>query len=485
VITGKRSATRAGSEYYKRSARYFRRQNRATSQAVCVPSILGPNTAVIAALCAGPRRRANLQMLFHERILQSLRKNDAAGVTTDWQLPNLKPGKGLQIGKGRARRGICVALNPAFPFVAEVRKLATSIAKTYDVTIDGDLHPHKLADLPSNPDVDIYRLCGSAVKTKTLLTLECLRGSARSHTLYHCVPDKPLSGVKGMVRSLVALGIVTNVDGTVAFAATPWRSDLRRLLRAFLAHEPQFVAAVRREQRQKNERTRGYQRYGLFGKNAAVRLLSTLSAHGPLTRSKLEARAGLGTDWQLLERLAGMGIVTRTGKQRLSRYALNAAHPLYAPLRRYFLALQGLTLRSAPRETVATRLPKYSAETLFGTQLQLDVLVMLYLSGDDGIDGSDLRRLLPQHNTTNMRHKLWDFIRWGLAIEDDPDYGVIRYRLNREFPNLEPLTKLLDAVLAMYPHYERAYGLRETLWPVNRATRERNRARSRVSMNRL
>jgi hypothetical protein len=320
----------------------------------------------------------------------------------------------------------------------------------------------------------------SAVKTKTLLTLECLRGSARSHTLYHCVPDEPLSGVKGMVRSLVALGIVTNVDGAVAFAATPWRSDLRRLLRAFLQHDPQFVAAVQREQRQKKERTAGYQRYGLFGKPATARLLSTLSAYGPLTRSKLEARAGLGTDWQLLERLTAMGIVTRTGKQRLSRYALNAAHPLYAPLRRYFLALQGLTLRSAPRETVATRLPKYSAETLFGTQLQLDVLVMLYLSGDDGIDGSDLHRLLPQHNATNMRHKVWDFIRWGLAIEDDPDYGVIRYRLNKEFPHLTTLRKLLDGVLAMYPHYQKAHALRESLWPKFRAARERNRKSTRL-----
>jgi hypothetical protein len=63
---------------------------------------------------------------------------------------------------------------------------------------------------------------------------------------------------------------------------------------------------------------------------------------------------------------------------------------------------------------------------LFGTQLQLNVLIMLYLSGGDGVDGADLRRLLCQHDQRNMREKLWDFCAWDIAIEDQMDYGMIR-----------------------------------------------------------
>jgi|SRR5580692_41416 hypothetical protein len=106
---------------------------------------------------------------------------------------------------------------------------------------------------------------------------------------------------------------------------------------------------------------------------------------------------------------------------------------------------------------------------------QLDVLVMVYLSGNDGIDGADLRRLLPQHNPRNMRDKLWDFCAWEIAIEDEMEFGMIRYRLNAEFPQCEALTALLDAVMEMCPNYQRAYALWEDLWPERRATRERNR----------
>lgn len=483
MIKGKRSASAAGSQLYQQSARFFRRQNRKHGAAITVPSVLGPNTAVIAALAHGPLRRANLQMRFQERILQSARKLDAAGLTTSWQLPNLKPGKGVTIGKGRARRGICVAINPAFPLANDVQRLARRIAETYDIAIADDLHPGEAEPVPAHEPIDMYRLCGSAVKTKTLLTLECLRGRTRSHTLFHGVPDEPLSGVKGMVRSLVALGIVTNVDGEVRFAATPWRNELRKLLRAFLDREPAFGVVVRKQAAQKKQRTKGYQRYGLFGKNAALRLLCNLAASGPLARSKLEARASLGTSWHLYERFANMGILTRAGSQRRSRYALNAAHPLYTPLVRYFLELQGLE-KPAATDEVRTPNPSFSAERLFGTQLQLDVLVMLYLADDDGIDGADLRRLLPQHNQRNMREKLWDFCAWDVAVEDEMDFGMIRYRLNKAFPQYRALTAILAAVVKMYPNYQRAYALREYLWPEYRASREQNRSKRPQSQTR-
>jgi hypothetical protein len=474
-------ATKQKSDQYRRSSRYFRRQNRAASKAVCVPSILGPNTALLAALAYGPLRRANLQMRFHERILQSVEKLDAAGLTTSWQLPNLKVGTGIKIGKGRARRGMCAALNPAFPLGPQVQKLAQRIAEAYEMAIDSDVSSEEAALLPHDEQTDVYRLCGSAIKTKTLLALELLRGRTRTHTLYHSVPDESIDCVKGIVRSLMRLGIVTIGDGDVRFADTPWRRELRALLRALLAYDPAFAEASRLKLAQKRRLTKGYHRHGLFGKNAAQRYLCELAVHGPLSRSKIAGRAKLSGDWQLIERFTKMGILTRTGASRGSKYALNAAHPLYKPLRRYLLQLQGLPVTLTSQEEVATPGPSFSVDTLFGTQLQLDVLVMVYLSGSEGIDGADLRRLLPQHNQRNMRDKLWDFCAWEIAIEDEMDFGMIRYRLNAEFPQYEALTALLDAVGEMYPNYQRAYALREELWPERRATRERNRdARNRL-----
>jgi hypothetical protein len=107
------------------------------------------------------------------------------------------------------------------------------------------------------------------------------------------------------------------------------------------------------------------------------------------------------------------------------------------------------------------------------------VLIMLCMSGGNGLDDADLRRLLPQHDQRNMREKLWDFCAWGIAIEDQMDYGMIRYRLNPQLPYYKPLTTLLEAVVSMYPGYRRAYALRERLWPERRATRERNRSGKR------
>jgi hypothetical protein len=415
-------------------------------------------------------------MRFHERILQSIVNLDDAGLTTSWQLPNLKPGKAIKIGKGRARRGICVALNPGFPLAPYVQKAARGIAEAYDIVLESDVRPEEKVPL-AHDRIDMYRLCGSAIRTKTLLALEMLRGQARTHTLYHSVPDEGYEAVKSVVSSLVRLRILRVADGNVRFADTAWRGKLRSLLRAFLTYDPRFAEAIRVRLAFKRGLSERHHRYGLFGKNAAQRYLCALAVHGPLPRSKVAAHAQVSGDWQHIERLTKMGVLTRTGDVRSSRYALNAAHPLYRPLREYLVELQGGSASSIGYDDVARPDRSFSTATLFGTQLQLDVLIMLYLSGGEGVDGADLRRLLPQHNQRNMREKLWDFCAWGIAVEDEMDYGMIRYRLNPQLPHYKPFTALLEAVVNMYPGYRHAYALRERLWPKYRATRERNRLR--------
>lgn len=64
------------------------------------------------------------------------------------------------------------------------------------------------------------------------------------------------------------------------------------------------------------------------------------SANSPLSRSKLEARGLLGRRWELLDRLTTMGVLTRAGTQRQSRYPL-AVHQLHKSLLRYFSGFKG------------------------------------------------------------------------------------------------------------------------------------------------
>lgn len=102
---------------------------------------------------------------------------------------------------------------------------------------------------------------------------------------------------------------------------------------------------------------------------------------------------------------------------------------------------------------------------------------MLNLANKDGIDGSDLKRLLPQHTVRNLVDKVWDLCRLGILIEDPMDFGMIRYRLDPNYPQHSTLKKLLAAIVRMHPVFAKAYAMRARLWPEYRATRELNRVR--------
>jgi hypothetical protein len=461
---------------YRRSARYFRRRRQAVVQAVWVAPIFGSLTAVIAALAKGPVRRVNMFGLFPERIFTALPRTDVAGLTASWYLPSLRKANGnVRLGKGGARRGCALALNPAFPLSREVRALADSIAKAYGIVVESDLTAEEAKLIRPNDRIDIYRLCGSPVRTKALFALHCLRRPVGTTVLYRSVPGESANSVKKVITTLKQLGIVAIEDGIVEFAETPWRKEFRALLRAFARHDPAFRDGVRALAKERTARAERQYRYGLFGKDATERVLRALALHGSMSRDELEARAQIFGDHRILGRLKKMGLlIHRTVKHR-TMIALNASHPVFETLRAYLLESGAIAPENAA--TVALREPSasFSVKTLFATQLRLEVLVMVHLSDHEGIDGADLKRLLPQHTARDMVDKLWDFCALGLVVENPMDFGMIRYRLDPKFKHYRALTSLLDAIVKMHPQYRRVYAHREDIWPAYRATRERNR----------
>lgn len=462
---------------YQRSARYFRRRQLAGSKAAWVPPVFGSLTAVIAALADGPARRVNMFGLFPERIFTALPRTDIAGLTTNWNLPSLRTANNnAGLGKGGARRGCALALNPGLPVLNEVRALASRLAKTYDIAIDRDVTADERRHVPANPRFDLFRILGSEPRTKMLLALHCLGGHARASTAYRCVPDVSPGMVKKLVHALHESGILHHAEGEVAFAPVPWRRELRALLGAVCKLEPSFAAGVRRMVLENKERSAGRHTYGLFGKDATQRALFALARYGPMSRTQLAARAQLADEKGILDRFASTGLLVHRTVRHRARIALNPAHPLHDPLRTFLLALQGVTGQVSAQPVDGEPVNALDLAPLFSTQLQLDVLIMLYLAGDDGIDGSDMRRLLPQHNMRNLVDKMWDLCAWGIGVEDPMDFGMIRYRLNPDYGHINGLKELLRQIADRSPTYKRAYALRHRLWPERRATRERNRA---------
>jgi hypothetical protein len=467
------------SDSYHRTSRYIRRQNRKNSDAITLPSILGPVTSVAVALGSGPLRRANLQTRFQERVLQSVRKLDAAGLIVEWQLPNIKPGPAVKIGKGRARRGIALALNSAFPLAKEVRKLAKAVANEFELSIQCDMSPAERALAPAVATFDMDRLCGSPVSTRTLMTLACFRGAVPTSIVYRCVPGHSAGAAKSVAERLERLGILAVSDGKLSFADAPWMPAFRALLRAAVNSKPGFSAEVKQLSQQKAERAKTQARFHLFGKSATERALCALARCGIMTRTELNAQAHLFADHSIFIRLRRMGLIVHLTLNHRTQISLNAAHPAFEALRNFLLRIQGVDSRNPDRRYLE-RHSNFSAEQLFGTKLRLSVLIMLHLSGDDGIDGSDLKRLLPQHTVRNLVDNAWSFCALDIAIEKPMDFGMIRYRLNPEYPHYESLEALLSALVIMYPQYERIFALRSRLWPPRRATREKNRTKVRL-----
>jgi hypothetical protein len=411
-------------------------------------------------------------------------QTDVAGLTISWYLPSLQlSDSSAGLGRGGARRGSALALNPHFPFAREVCALAKRIAIAYGISIESDLTSDEIHLMQPAKRVDLDRLFGFPVRTKTLLALHCLGGNVGTTILYRSVPGVSAASVKAVVAKLRRLGILSIQDGTVGVAVTPWRRELLSLLSAFGKYDKAFRNGVRTLAKERVKRAKRQFRYGLFGKEATQRVLCALAVHGPMSRSTLEARAHIFGDHRIFGRLKKMGLLIHKTTRHQTTVAFNASHPMFEPLRAYLLDLCGVAAEDASSVELRQVIPNASIDMLFATPLQLDVLVILYLAGEDGIDGADLSRLLPHHTVRNMVDKMWDFCAWGIAVEDPIDFGMIRYRLDRKFKHYIALKRLLEAVVAMYPSYRRVYKYRERLWPEPRATRERNRLARDESRN--
>ncbi len=409
TIKGVVGKTTSKSEAYLNTARYTRRQQRASTRSVPIPPLLGPFTDILAALAAGPLRRINLETRFHELRIAGVAKRDVAGLMTSWRLPYLQVKRASGVGRGKAQRGYALALNPAFPLALPVRCLIRRIAKVYALAVDGDISPSEAALIASNERVEVYRLFGSRVRTKMLIALYCLQGRARSSTLYHAVPNESPFSVKGVVAACIRSGILVKSNGEVRFADTTWSKELRALLRAFVKYDPSLTATVHASAKVQAERVSRHHEYGLFGKRGTERVLNALAALGPQSLSRLHAHAQAARVELIVERFRRMGLVTRSSVESGRRIALNAAHPIYEPLRTYLIERQGLSVADIPNRGLLKEHSKFSVNKLFATTPRLNVLIMLHLAGDEGIDGADLLRLLPQHNRPAMLQKVWDF----------------------------------------------------------------------------
>lgn len=277
-----------------------------------------------------------------------------------------------------------------------------------------------------------------------------------------------------MIYKCIADGILESERGEIRLSSTPWTKELRALLSAFVGQQPQFKDTVRTMARLKRDRTAGRNQYGLFGKGGAERVLCALVSHGRQTLTALFERSRADRGELVIRRLEKIGLLTVQRDTRNTYVSLHRAHPIYKPLANLLKAKHGLKLARTTNTSNAAAV-KFSADSLFFTSLRMDVLAMLYLAGDEGIYGADLKRLRPHHDRGAMLQKIWDFCGLGFVVEDAMDFGVVRYRLNLQCIGYRQFCALMAAVVEMYPHYERTYAHREVLWPSHRATRERNR----------
>jgi hypothetical protein len=458
-----------GKQRASNSRRKLRRRARAaarTSQQTDLCPLFGANTDILIGLSGGIFRRVNLMLRFSDSHVAHLDSTDAAGLTTSWRLPNR-----------RGSRGFAVALNPSFPLVQEAHALLCQMAKTYRIRILSDATDAERELVQSRTTYNLDLMFGSRVRTKTLAALECLNGRARWSELVYSVPDVHPGSVKRVLNDCVRNGILAKVKSGIAFANVPWRPELRSLLRAYARTNTGFLDCVKDLAKSKKHRTSSHRTYALFGKPASERLLSALAQKGPMTPGRLIQQTQIHLNAYSIRKFVGMGIIARESSMKGGRLALNAKHPIFAPLRDYLLLATGLDPRAVLAETFAGPGP-FSVKELFGTELRLDVLMMIFLAEDEGMNGLDLLRLLPQHDRRTMMQKIWQFTEKGIVLEDDMAGGIIRYRLNPDFKLYQALCTLLGAIVLAWPRFEKTYDCRRELWPDGRLARERKFGRA-------
>jgi hypothetical protein len=347
------------------------------------------------------------------------------------------------------------------------------------VRLRSDLTPVESAAIPPRTGVNAELTFGSRTRTRTLATLERLGGRARPNILYRSVPGEYPKVVQKVVAAFLTCGVLTKTESGIAFASTKWRRHLRRYLRSYLNLNEEFSLHVKALAKSCREITKGYQRFGLFGRWASERILRTLAREGPMPVIRLAAVARTILYHEPISRFVRIGLLCRDGKGRGSRIGFNSKHPIYKSLRHYLLCTDGLDPRRLPSKDHGV-VCDFSLDGLFGSDLQRDVLIMLHLAGEEGVDSADLLRLLPQYDRHTVVDRIWDLCE-GIAVEKHIDGGIIRYGLDQGHRLYKPLRSLLQAIVDEWPEYQDSYDGRSTLWPELRHTREVNRRTKRCA----
>ncbi|MHB8213872.1 MAG: hypothetical protein ACYDGW_09550 [Vulcanimicrobiaceae bacterium] len=302
------------------------------------------------------------------------------------------------------------------------------------------------------------------MRTTTLLTLEILGGRAHQRDVYRIVPDCPKPTVKNVLTFYVKEGVLSKKGRTVGFSDRCWVPMLRQLLRAVARANPQLTRGIR-ERLASDRQPRdvdGDHKSGLLAFASFERLLTELALQGPMKwtnlfgRSKADAEMGVATYQRL-----GIIISRKRGCSRV--LSLNAAHPVYKPLRKLLIAMSG-----RERETLngdwAEPKAAFGIDRLFLHELRTSVLCTLDACSYTGLDATTMSRLLPQFDRGKIAEALRHYEALGTLRSDRKGQRVI-YSFDRYWEYHLELKALLRAINARWPRWKNAARVANRLRP--------------------
>lgn len=466
--TGRRSGSLANADKYEQSARYRLRNERKANKtdivrfAASLPKLFGRKTFIFAMLARVPMaRQVQLHRVIGEDALQGLIATERSGLIVRW---NLLRGSGYG-----------VTLNPDYPGIELIRKALLAIQPE---AVDAvDLSWSEADEIPSSATrpVDVDLLFGTAVRTKTLATLEVLGGSARRADLHSSVPRELGMSVKQAIRFYVSEGILTNDHGRISFAKKPWTRTLRKLLRVLIMEGLEIESGVAERRVGKSVSKRRHQKFGFFGRSGAQSVLRQLAVNGPTTVLRLQTATFKSDITEILRPFERMGVVgSRPGKRRAKIVGLNAAHPVYWPLRRLLLAIAGKAVRRPPDLVYPAPEGGFGVDELFATELRLDVLLALVFAEHGEMDASSMGRLLNEYTQAGMHLRLHWFQNEGIVAMREWK-GLVFFRLDSNYQHYKPLLALLLVIGKHWPERVEGFAFEYEIHPQKRKATERGR----------
>jgi hypothetical protein len=221
---------------------------------------------------------------------------------------------------------------------------------------------------------------------------------------------------------------------------------------------------------------RRHQKFGFFGRSGAQSVLRQLAVTGPTTVLRLQTATFKSDITEILRPFERMGVVgSRPGKRRAKIVGLNAAHPIYRPLRRLLLAMAGKAARRPPDLAYPVPDGGFGIEELFATELRLDVLLALVFAGHGEMDASSMGRLLNEHTKDGMQRRLHWFQDEGIVVMRKWK-GLVFFSLDSNYRYHEPLLALLRAVGKHWPERVEGFAYEYEIHPQKRKATERGRS---------